>query len=398
MSDNFLNARGLGELRTWILGKLDAKQDTLNSGINIKTINNTSLLGSGNIDITSDVTDVTVDGVSVVSNGIAAIDLTGKQDLLSIATDSVAGIIKLNSSKNITVDSDGRLEVGGRLGAFAGTTGLYAPNDRDPRNVNNYSLLITDAKGIDMAANRALAIVSGLGTTCQSAAAGSKVYKLTNNYANRIIAKCCEGGYAALSESSSGTTRIVPVVSVTINGSAFTPDSAADSSTPIEIKLEETINPDAATTSIRLFGKMQSYASAHIGNGISSTGGGRSLLIGGGVTKTTGNDNCIVGMNMYSTGNGNAMFGRNHIARKNRGLLAGTGHDTTNARTEGASAVGEYSFIDANTLFAVGNGTNHTTRSNAFEVRTDGIVLKSPDGTRWRITVSNTGEVTTTSL
>ena len=71
---------------------------------------------------------------------------------------------------------------------------------------------------------------------------------------------------------------------------------------------------------------------------------------------------------MYSSGNGNGIFGRNHIAIKNRGFLAGTGHDTTNARGEGASAVGEYSLLDGNTLFAVGNGINATNRSNAFEV------------------------------
>ena len=314
------------------------------------------------------------------------------------ATDTIAGVVKLNSANGIVLNTDGQLTVEGRFGELEGSNGLFSPSDREPRAVGNYSLLMCDAKGVDMTANRALAIVSGLGATCQSAPAGSTVYKLNNTYNNRIIAKCCEGGYIALNESESTLTKIVPVISVTINGSAFTPDSAADGSTPIEIKVSETVNPDAATTSIRLFGKMQSYASAHIGNGVSSTGGGRSLLIGGGVTKTTGNDNCIVGMNMYSTGNGNAMFGRNHIARKNRGLLAGTGHDTTNARAEGASAVGEYSFMDSNTLFAVGNGTSHTARSNAFEVRTDGIVLKSPNGSRWKITVSDTGAVSATAL
>lgn len=62
-------------------------QEELVSGTNIKTINNTSLLGSGNIDISGGgggggVTDVEVDGTSVVSGGVAQIDLTGKQNTL----------------------------------------------------------------------------------------------------------------------------------------------------------------------------------------------------------------------------------------------------------------------------------------------------------------------------
>ena len=105
----------------------------------------------------------------------------------------------------------------------------------------------------------------------------------------------------------------------------------------------------------------------------------------------------MVGQQMYSTGNGNAMFGRNHIARKNRGFFAGTGHDSTNARSEGAAAVGEWSSMDSNTMFAVGNGTSATNRSNAFEVTADGgIILKSPNGTRYKITVANDGTVTST--
>lgn len=48
-------------------------QDELVSGTNIKTINSTSLLGSGDITITSDVTDVQFNGTSVVTSGVANI-------------------------------------------------------------------------------------------------------------------------------------------------------------------------------------------------------------------------------------------------------------------------------------------------------------------------------------
>lgn len=325
--------------------------------------------------------------------------LDAKVNDTDYATDSTYGIVKTNSAQSVSLNANGQLEVGGRLGQFPTTTGIYAPNDRDPRMVGDYTMLVTDAIGMDIG-GRALAVVSGLGVACKSAAAGSTEYRITNNYNNRILAKMCEGGYASRDEATSKVERVVQVVSVTINGAAFTPSSAANDSTKdIVIKTSETLNPTSAITNIRLFGKMQSYATIHTGNGVASWGGGRNLLLGGGVTKSgSSNDNCLVGNGIFSNGNGNACFGRYHIAMKNRGFFAGTGHDSTNAPTEGASAVGQYSYMDSSTLFAVGNGTAHTSRSNAFEVRTDGIVLKSPNGTRYKITVSNTGAITATAI
>lgn len=320
-------------------------------------------------------------------------------DLPSQATESTLGTVKLNPSQSVTLNENGQIEVGGRLGQFPTTTGIYASSDREPRNVGDFSFLITDAKGVDLNTSRAFALVSGYGLTIKSASAGATEYRVTNNYQNRIICKMCEGGYASINEATSKIQQIIPITSVTINGSAFTPDSSADSSTDIVIKTQQSLNPDSATTSIRLFGKMLSYSTAHIGNGIASLGGGRNILLGGAVTKaSSSNDNCLIGMAIYSSGNGNACFGRQHIARKNRGFLAGTGHDTTNAKAEGVSAVGQFSYIDANTLFAIGNGAGHRSRSNAFEVVDDGIVLKSPSGYRFKIAVDDSGNITTTRL
>lgn len=326
-----------------------------------------------------------------------------KLDADAYATDSDYGIVKLNSGQSIGVNASGQLTVGGRLGQFPDTTGIYASADRDPRAVGNNSFLITDAMGMSLDTGRAFALVSGYGVACRSAAAGSTQYRVKNTYANRLKCKMCEGGFASINEATSKVERIVPVVSVTINGNPYTPDSSADSSATandIIITTEETLNPDSAMTNIRLFGVMKSYSSAHIGNGIASWGGGRNLLIGGGVTKAgSSNDDCLVGNDIYASGNGNAAFGRLHIMAKNRGFAAGTGHDMTNAPAEGAAAVGQYSSVTSTTLLAVGNGTSQTARSNAFEVTSDGgIVLKSPDASRWKITVSNTGAVTATKL
>lgn len=338
-----------------------------------------------------------------IDSGVPIDDVAMSSDLPEQATETTLGLIKLNSGQSIGLNADGQLEVGGRIGQFEGTTGLFAPNDREPRNVLDYSFLITDAMGMDMSANRAYALVTGLGVNCRSASAGATQYRIQNTYSNRILAKLCENGYASRDEATSKEEQIVPVVSVQIGGSSYTPDSSANPSgtaNDIIITTAETLNPDSAITNIRLFGKIQSYATAHIGNGIASWGGGRNFLLGGGVIKDgSSNDDCAVGNGIYVSGNGNAIFGRYHIVRKNRGFFAGQGHDSTNATGEGVSAIGQYSYIDSNTLFAVGNGTNHTTRLNAFEVLKDGsIVLRSPNGTRFKISVDNSGNLSTTQL
>lgn len=371
--------------------------------------NNAGERSTGTGDYMDKVTNPTADDILVtdasgqaVDSGVSINDVAMRSDLAEQATETTLGLIKLNEAQNIGVDSDGKLTVGGRIGQFEGTTGLFAPNNRAPRSVGNYSLLLTDALGMDMSANRSLAVVSGYGIACRSAAAGSTEYRIQNTYANRILAMLCVGGFASRDEATSTTEQIVPVVSVTISGSSYVPDSSANPSgttSDIVITTSETLNPDSAITNIRLFGAMTSYATVHAGNGIKSGGGGRNLLLGGGVTKDgSTNDNCLIGNGIYSSGNGNACFGRYHIARKNRGFFAGTGHDSTNAPSEGASAVGQYSFMDSSTLFAVGNGTSQTARGNAFEVRSDGIVLKSPNGTRYKIAVSDTGAISATAI
>lgn len=308
-------------------------------------------------------------GLGVVVNWIKGLFAT-KVDVDAVATDSTLGLVKTNSQQNITVDTNGNLQVGGRIGQFEGTTGLFAPNNREPRMVSDYSFLITDAMGMELSTTRAFAVVSGLGVSGINAAAGTTEYHVPNTYSNRIICKMAENGYASKDEATSQAELIVPVVSVTIDGQAFTPDSTSDDpSKDIVITTQSTLNPDSAITGIRLFGKMTSYSTAHLGNGIGSWGGGRNLFIGGGITKDgSGNDNCVVANAAYVNGNGNGVFGRWHIARKNRGFLAGSGHDTTNAKGEGVSAVGVFSLIDASTLFAVGNGTSATNRINAFEI------------------------------
>lgn len=348
MADKFINSAGLSAIKDWILSKLSSKVNTTDT-----------------------------------------------------ATDSNYGIVKTNSAESITLNSDGQLDVGGRLGAFSGTTGIYHGKDREPRDVKDFSFLITDAMGMNLAAPRDFALVTGVNITLtKSHAAGSTTYTVANNYVNRIAcAVLANGGYLSQSEAYSKENQIVAVTSVKINGNNYTPDSSAnDTANPITITVSESANPTSAVTQLRAFGGISGgYCSEYIGQCVGGTLGA-SLAIGQRVYSSS-NVNCIVAADVYNTGNGNAIFGRQHISRKNRSFLAGTGHDTTNARSESVAALGQWSDLSSTeTLFAVGDGTSHIDRSNAFEVRDQAIVLKSPNGARWKITVSNTGELTTTQL
>lgn len=301
-----------------------------------------------------------------------------KVNTTDIATDNDYGIIKLNSSESVSLNANGQLDVGGRLGQMSNTTGIYHSKDRVPRAVGDFSFLITDAMGMYLSAPRDIALATGVNLSLtKSHSAGSTTYTVANTYANRIAcAVLANGGYISQSEAYSKENLIVPVASVKINGQNFTPDSSAnDSSNPITITTVNSVsaNPTSAVTALRVFGGITGgYCSEYIGQCVGGTVGA-SLVIGQRVYSSN-NVNCIVSADVYNTGNGNAIFGRQHISRKNRWLMAGTGHDNTNGKSESGVALGEWSLISSDTAFAIGNGTNHTARSNLFEIKTNGDV------------------------
>ena len=102
------------------------------------------------------------------------------------------------------------------------------------------------------------------------------------------------------------------------------------------------------------------------------------------------------------TANNSVGLGHTHLVNRQFCFAAGQGHDFTSA-SNGATAVGIASDLGANTAFAVGNGTfdanGNTLRSNALEITKDGgIVLKSPNGTRYKITVADDGTLSTAAV
>lgn len=295
------------------------------------------------------------------------------------ATEAKSGTVKLNPSESITLNANGQLDVGGRLGQMPNTTGIYAPKTIKPAAVGDGSFLLTEASGTSMGP-KSLATVTGTNLTIRSAAAGATEYRLQNTYENRIKAAIMRitGAIVCLSEADAKLGNYARVTSVKINGSDFIPDSSPNNtaqSADIVITTEKTANPSASTTQLRVYGANMNFSAVHAGQGIgSSNGNGASVIVGQAVISHGGNANNLVGASIYNSGNGNTIVGRQHISRKNRWFMGGTGHDNTNGKTESGVALGEWSSISSDTAFVIGNGTSHTSRNNLFEIKTNGDI------------------------
>ena len=198
------------EKSTWT-----GKQDALVSGTNIKTINNESILGSGNITINSTPTTVKVDGTSITSNYEADI-LTMNGDYNS-STNKMATANDVNTrvQKEITTTQD----IGGtdvdtynNVDNTAGITGLGSTFSRkfdvnDGTEIGSW-LAITSLGIIMMYAGTASspdaqAATSSINTTI-NADGGITITQLKNNVTTSITVS--EGNITANSFVKTGGT------------------------------------------------------------------------------------------------------------------------------------------------------------------------------------------------
>jgi hypothetical protein len=173
-----------------------------------------------------------------------------------------------------------------------------------------------------------------------------------------------------------------------------------ESSNDIIITVDRTVNPSASTTKLRMYGTSTSSDVIIVGQG-NGASGGKAISLG--QACHAGGNQCIAfGNSSLSLANNSVALGHTQLVNKQFCFAAGQGHDFTNGRN-GAGAVGIASEISSDTAFAVGNGTfnsnGNITRSNALEVKTDGsIVLKSPNGTKFKISVADNGTLSTTAI
>lgn len=317
------------------------------------------------------------------------------------ATDSTAGVVKTNSNKSITLNADGQLEVGGRLGQFP-NGGVFYPDTIEPTEVKSSAFMMTDgAKNLSLGA-RTFGIMAGVTLTCKSAAVGTTQYRLSNNQSNRFACFACRGGRLAIDQTDAAENGTALMTDISFaNGN---PISAyfgpTESSNDIIITVDRTVNPSAKTTKLRMYGTSTSTDVIVVGQG-NGASGGKAISLG--QACHAGGNQCIAfGNSSLSLANNSVALGHTQLVNKQFCFAAGQGHDFTNA-SNGVSAVGIASLLDSNTAFAVGNGVfnsnGNITRSNALEVTKDGgIVLKSPNGTRYKTSVSDTGVLTTVAV
>lgn len=321
-------------------------------------------------------------------------ELDNKVSKTQVATDTSLGLIKLNPDQNIDVNADNQLVVGGRLGQMSNTTGIYSPNTIVPKQVGNGSFLVTEGNNTTLG-NKSLSVTTGMNLNLSTShPAGSTQYTVANTYVNRILCYLAIDGVACLNEANS--TNTVSIISITVNGSQVSP-SSTDNSTNIIIRTNGSVNPDNATSTIRVYPKQDGFSNLLVGVAGVRNNGGYSIISGQNVYNQS-NASAVFGNAQYNAANSSLLAGRQHINTKQNAFLAGMGHDTSFGSTE-VAAVGKWSRIDNATAFAVGNGTSNTVRRNAFEVTTDGgIVLRDTNGVRWKIIVNPAGELISTKL
>ena len=324
-----------------------------------------------------------------------------KTELPSQATDITLGLVKTNPNESVDVNANGQLTVGGRLGQFP-DGGVFYPATIEPTNVGGSTFMMTDGAKYLSLGPRTFGIMAGVSVTCKSASAGATQYRLSNTQGNRFTCFANKGGRLAIDQTDARTNGTALMTDISFaNGN---PISAyfgpTESSNDIIITVDRTVNPSAATTKLRMYGTSTSSDVIIVGQG-NGASGGKAISLG--QACHAGGNQCIAfGNSSLSLANNSVAFGHTNLVNKQFCFCAGQGHDFTNG-SNGAGAVGIASEIGSNTAFAVGNGVfnsnGNITRSNALEVTKDGgLILKSPSGTKYKITVDDSGTISTTAV
>ena len=262
--------------------------------------------------------------------------------------------------------------------------------------------MMTDgAKNLSLG-GRTFGIMAGANVTCKSASAGATEYRVSNTQTNRFALFSAKGGRMAIDQTDAMTNGTALITSIKFaNGNDISAYfGATESSNDIIITVDRTVNPSASTTKLRVYGTSTSNDVIVVGQGCGA-GGGKAISLGQSCY-ASGNQCIAFGNASLSLANNSVAFGHTQLVNKQFCFSAGQGHDFTNG-SNGTGAVGIASEIGSNTAFAVGNGVfnanGNITRSNALEVTKDGgLILKSPNGTKYKITVDNSGNLTTTAV
>ena len=235
--------------------------------------------------------------------------------------------------------------------------------------------------------------------------AGSTKFEISNTFANRFVCAIARNGYATINQSTAGDLMVHVTAVYLANDPDKTPlipySGATESRKNIIIETDAPLSESESISTLRLYGAMTFDSCLHIGQGNGTggiTGKGKLLQVGQSLLALEGNS-AIIGNSIFSSTNKNILVGAYHINTVIGACLTGTGHDTSNGTKNGLAAHGEYSKINEKTVFALGNGASNTDRSNIFEITDDdgvtGVIMKSPNGSNYKLKVDDNGVITT---
>jgi hypothetical protein len=136
------------------------------------------------------------------------------------------------------------------------------------------------------------------------------------------------------------------------------------------------------------------------GNLILSSGSINGNVTGNVTGNLTGNVNALTGISTFNdlesslTNTGQLLIGTNS---SNYLIQTSTGNDTFFVSGDGSVGIGTTQSIDASLIFSVVGESGFMGDLNVGENQSQGLVLTSPNGTRYRLIVSNAGILTTTA-
>ena len=423
---------------TQIANALAAKQNSLVSGINIKTINNESILGKGNITIEGGGSSYTAgDGIDITND---VISVTGKVDTSAFTAHTADTVIHVTSDEkaawngkqdqlisgvniktinnksilgegNITIEGGKAIEAGRGISVTtsetADTVSFNLPISAGTvTNALIYNSTTNAASGDFSHAEGYYATASGEGSHAegQGTTASGTCAHAEGNYSNASGNYSHAEGNSTItnnqSEHASGQFNVSSSVSTTFGDAGNTLFSVGNGTSSNNRKnaFEIRQNGDIYITSGGTDIKLQNHLGG--GGGGTSYEAGRAIDITNNLisldlpisagTRTNAliyNNTTNVASGYYSNAEGfgttaNGMCshaeGENTTASGNFSHAEG---ESTIAKNMSEHASGQYNvsssasttFGDAgNTLFSVGNGISDSNRKNAFEIRQNG--------------------------
>lgn len=369
---------------TEISTALNAKQDTLVSGTNIKTINNESLLGSGNIDIQGGGSSYTAgDGIDITND---VISVTGKVDTTAFTAHTADTVIHVTSAEKAAWNA--KSDFSGSYNDLTDKPTIPTVPTSNTAFTNDAGYITSDAISgkVDTSTFNTYSgsVETALSGKQDTLSAGTNITIVDN-----VIS--AEGGGKAV---AAGTN-----ISVTTGETADTinctlPITADTNTKAPKIKIGSDYSLLTSNSSVSPYNITKAYSNLLFGNGntvFNNDGSGGEIsynfLLGVqnsvhavGLYKPTASYNMLYGNKNTTQSSYGFAFGDYNTFSKGHQFTVGDYHTPkndyeTNFGKCSISVSASTAFGNSgNTLFSVANGYNTANTHNALEIRQNGDI------------------------